>query len=231
MTSQPIILLHGALGSQAQLAALQKELESQYDVYSLDFEGHGDNRSNGDFNMDVFVQNVLDLIDDHKLNNAPIFGYSMGGYVALHLALLHPERVEKIITYGTKFDWKPETSAREVKMLDPGVIEEKVPKFAHHLQAIHGKDNWKTVLHKTADMMIGLGDEPPLTAESLSKIQQQVMIAIGTEDNMVSLEESEATAVSIKNGTLEILEEFVHPLERNDPQVMANLIKEYLEKT
>ena len=43
----------------------------------------------------------------------------MGGYVALHLALHHPERVQRIVTLGTKFRWDPVTAEREAARLDP----------------------------------------------------------------------------------------------------------------
>ena len=228
MPSNPLIMLHGALGSQAQLAALKKQLASQYEVYSLDFEGHGDNRSNGKFSMDVFAQNVISFMGEKDLSKTHIFGYSMGGYVALQLALLRPDLVDKVVTYGTKFDWQPETAAREVKMLNPEVIQEKVPKFAAHLEAVHGAENWKAVLKKTADMMIGLGNKPPLNADTLTQIHQQVLIGIGTNDNMVSVAESETTVASLKNGTLLPLEGFVHPIERNDSVVLAKVIDTYL---
>ena len=54
----------------------------------------------------------------------------MGGYVALQLANKHPKYVQKIITLGTKFAWDKETAAKEVKMLNPEKIEEKIPAFA-----------------------------------------------------------------------------------------------------
>ena len=228
MPSNPLIMLHGALGSQAQLAALKKELESQYEVYSLDFQGHGGNRSNDEFSMDVFAQNVISFMGEKDLGKTHIFGYSMGGYVALQLALLRPDLVDKVVTYGTKFDWQPETASREVKMLNPDVIQEKVPKFADQLEAMHGAENWKAVLKKTADMMIGLGNKPPLNADTLTQIHQQVLIGIGTNDNMVSVAESETTVASLKNGTLLPLEGFVHPIERNDSVVLAKVIDTYL---
>jgi pimeloyl-ACP methyl ester carboxylesterase len=51
----------------------------------------------------------------------------MGGYVALKTAVLHPGRIEAIVTLGTKFHWDPENASNEVRMLNPEKIEEKVP--------------------------------------------------------------------------------------------------------
>jgi pimeloyl-ACP methyl ester carboxylesterase len=57
----------------------------------------------------------------------------MGGYVALHLALEQPDRVEKVATLGTKFRWDPQTAARVAAHLDPDTIRAKVTRFADAL--------------------------------------------------------------------------------------------------
>ena len=109
-----LILLHGALGSEKQLHALKNEL-TNFNIYTLNFEGHGGRTINGSYSIDRFVQNVLDFMFANQLQNASFFGYSMGGYVALKLAAYHPEKVESIVTLGTKFNWTPEIAAAEVK--------------------------------------------------------------------------------------------------------------------
>ena len=47
------------------------------------------------------------------ITRADIFGYSMGGYVALHAARRHPERIGSIMTLGTKFAWDTPTAEKE----------------------------------------------------------------------------------------------------------------------
>ncbi|PQB05043.1 alpha/beta fold hydrolase [Aureitalea marina] len=228
MKLQPLLLLHGALGSKAQLAGIKKELDPHYEVHSMDFEGHGDKPSDRDFRMEHFTENVVSFLDEHNLGSVSIFGYSMGGYVALNLARQDPDRVKRIVTYGTKFDWRPETAAKEVKMLDPDLIQAKVPHFAAHLDTVHQGTNWKDVLSKTAKMMLALGENPPLTPSTLSKIDQPVLIGIGSEDNMVSLGESENTAATLKNGELKVLDRYKHPIEKNDPAILTNMISSFI---
>src|SRR5688572_10854421 len=152
-----ILLLHGALGAKSQLEPLKHLLQSTFDVHTLNFEGHGDRPSEKDYSMDLFAQNLKDYLDQHNLKNVLVFGYSMGGYVALRLAQKHPAYFEKIITLGTKFNWTPETAAKEVKMLDADKIQEKVPAFAHALSKLHSATDWRLVLKKTAAMMLDLG--------------------------------------------------------------------------
>ncbi|QTN39777.1 alpha/beta hydrolase [Cryomorphaceae bacterium] len=229
MNSLPhLLLLHGALGSEQQLTALRREMESSFNVHSLNFEGHGGSPSGRPFSMEGFVENVLAYLDANDLKSANIFGYSMGGYVALQLARSHPERVEKIVTYGTKLDWSPEASAKEVRMLNPDVIEEKVPKFAAHLKATHHPDHWRDVLAKTADMMLDLGQRPRLTNSTFAEVSCPVLVCIGSEDQMVTLAESQNAAEHLSQGTLLELNGYVHPIERVDSKALSKEVQAFL---
>lgn len=97
----------------------------------------------------------------------------MGGYVALWLAHQHPERVRKIVTLGTKFDWSPESARLEVKKLDAEKILEKVPAFALILETRHAPNDWKQLLSRTSTMMLALGSDPLLKDDHFPKIKLQ----------------------------------------------------------
>lgn len=221
--NQSIILLHGALGSAAQLKPLSEVLSSVDDVYSFHFEGHGSRPSDRPFSMDTFTENVIEFMDAKRIDKAHFFGYSMGGYVALTTALYHPERVGKIFTYGTKFDWTPESAAREVKMLDPEKILEKVPQFAQHLIVLHGEDNWKNLLTKTGEMMLELGNGKAFSDDQLRSIHAPVQLSIGTKDHMVSVDETVRIADLLPEAKLLVLQDWIHPVEKLD---ITHLIKE-----
>ena len=90
-----LILLHGALGCKDQLSDLKSRLNSDYDVHTLNFEGHGGVASDKSFAIDLFTQNVLDYCQSNGLKSVSLFGYSMGGYVALNLALKHSNVVKE----------------------------------------------------------------------------------------------------------------------------------------
>lgn len=134
-----LLLLHGALGAKSQFAEIQKSLANNFTVNSINFSGHGGKDIPSEpFSIELFANDVLNWLDDNKTNRINIFGYSMGGYVGLHLAKKNPETIGKVFTLATKFNWSEEISAREVKMLDSSKIKEKVPKFAGELKNRHG---------------------------------------------------------------------------------------------
>lgn len=229
MSENPLLLLHGALGSAEQLEPLQTHLAQHFIVHALKFSGHGGKPFAGDFSIALFADEVLTFLNQNEIEQANVFGYSMGGYVALHLAKQHPERVGKIFTLGTKFDWNPGTAEREVRMLNPTKIQEKVPAFADALAKRHQPNDWKVVITKTATMLQNLGNGAALNAEDFAKIQQPVTIGIGSQDNMVSLEESEATANLLPKGRLLLLSEFKHPIEQANFITLADAIELFIQ--
>ena len=212
----PLILLHGALGASSQLQPLEKILTDKgIKVFLLNFSGHGGvSFSANGFSIETFANDLLELLDENKIEQVNVFGYSMGGYVALWLAYLHPHRFEKIVTLGTKFDWSPGSAEKEIKKLNAEKIEEKIPAFAGLLQRPHAPNDWKVVLKKTADMMVALGNNPLLTEEVLKRIELPVKILLGDQDDMADLNFSKQVSAWLPNGTFELLQNTPHPIEK-----------------
>ena len=153
-----------------------------------------------------------------------VFGYSMGGYVAIYTEAMFPNSFEKIITLGTKFSWTPDIAAREVRMLQPEIIEEKVPKFAAHLAEMHAPNDWKTVMNATAEMMESMGENPPLDDVEISQIVCPVILTLGGKDNMVSYAETDAIKTKIPYAEFHSFENFEHPMEKVDLSVLGGFI-------
>jgi pimeloyl-ACP methyl ester carboxylesterase len=105
---QPIILLHGWINSwdvwrDSMIALAQTRT---YRVYALDFWGFGDSAKGSrsaasEFRIASYVEMVHQFMNALGMQKAPIFGHSMGGTVALQMALTHPERVDKVAVVGS----------------------------------------------------------------------------------------------------------------------------------
>jgi pimeloyl-ACP methyl ester carboxylesterase len=222
-----IILLHGALGAIEQFDELKSLLSDDYDVYDFNFSGHGGDISSEEFTLDLFVNDTLKYMQNSGIATAHIFGYSMGGYVALKFASLYPDKVEKLITLATKYKWNPEIAQKEIKMLNPDVIEEKVPKFAQALKNRHYPEDWKKVMMKTANFLESLGNNSQLDTESLKNICSEVLVCLGSEDNMVTHEESIEIAELLPKGNFMTIDGFKHPLESVNKIKLAEIIKAF----
>ncbi len=219
-----LLLLHGALGNKQQFKSLKDELSKTYKVYDLNFEGHGDNVSTKEFSMDLFTNNVIDFLNVQSIDTINIFGYSMGGYVALNMALKHPNKVSKIYTLGTKFNWDMASAEKEVSMLNPNIIQEKVPFFAEKLKTAHAPQDWKEVMNKTARMMINMAKGAKLLDSDFKQIPHPIVIGIGTLDKMVSLEESEHVSNLLPQAKLVQLKGGKHPIDKVDVGLLVEFI-------
>src|SRR5262245_23477139 len=114
----PLLLLHGAVSSSKQFDMLKPLLSDAFEIHALDFPGHGGNEIPSEpFSIPLFTESVLGYMDVKEIRDAFIFGYSMGGYVALSLAINYPERVRKVFTLATKFEWTEEIAMRETAQL------------------------------------------------------------------------------------------------------------------
>lgn len=224
----PILLLHGALGTRAQLQPLTVLLK-QHEVHSPNFSGHGDAGPAGnDLSIPLLAEETAAYLQNQGLPPVPVFGYSMGGYVALYLARHYPGTVSRVITLGTKYHWDTATAARELKMLDTGVIEQKVPAFATMLQERHAPHDWKQVVLATATLMQGLGDKPALASDDYTAIDIPCLLMLGDRDQMVSLQETLEVYKALPQAQLAVLPNTPHPIEKTDASLISVLVQRFL---
>jgi pimeloyl-ACP methyl ester carboxylesterase len=224
--SNPILLLHGALGALHQLDPLQQLLgKNGREVYSMNFSGHGGKSfSAHGFGIDEFASDVQSFLNENNLKRVDIFGYSMGGYVAVWLAHRSPDRVGRIITLGTKFDWDVASAQKEIAKMNADKILEKIPAFARILETRHAPNDWKELLSKTKDMMLALGVNPMITHDLAKKMDHRVSVLLGDLDDMADRSFSESIAQAFPNGTFQLMTNTSHPIEKVDINELARLI-------
>ncbi|MEZ6317214.1 MAG: alpha/beta hydrolase [Phycisphaerales bacterium] len=99
-----VVLIHGYLGSAADWATspVTARLAETHRVVAIDVRGHGhsDRSANPDDHGDEAVTDVVRLLDHLHVDRADVVGYSMGGCIALRLAVLHPDRVDEVVVGG-----------------------------------------------------------------------------------------------------------------------------------
>lgn len=222
---QKVIILHGALGSAKQFEIIQEGLKDNFEVYLFDFDGHGNANPTKHMSIEIFAENLLSFVEKNELQDALVFGYSMGGYVALYLQTLHPNLFQSIITLGTKLNWSVESAEKEVQMLNVDKIKEKVHAFASYLEKIQAPTNWELMMNQTVELMLQLGNKPLLTSENLNKISIPVTLCLGEMDKMVTREETQWAADAINNSNFKRLEGVQHPIQQIDSKVIIDLIK------
>ena len=93
----PVVLLHGLFGAGGNLGALARALQGSFAVYSLDLPNHG--RSDWLQRADLAAMSdcLRQWMDEQQLPRASFVGHSLGGKVAMQLALAHSSRVAALI--------------------------------------------------------------------------------------------------------------------------------------
>lgn len=215
-----LLLLHGALGTRQQLAALSAVLPGVR-TRTLEFRGHGERAIPEEgLSMEVFVQDIEIALDEAGWEEVHLFGYSMGGYAALLFASRFPERVSSVVTLGTKLQWDREGLDRERRLLDPQKMTEKVPQFVLDLLTWHGPGRWEQLVHATASLITGLHEHPPLTPEVLGRITMPTLLCVGDRDRTAVPEHTLEAARLMPHASTLVLPNTQHPFDAVDLNVL-----------
>ena len=102
----PLVLLHGGLFDiDQQFGEVLPALAATRQVIAADFQAHGrTNDIDRALTSAGLASDVVGLLEHLEVARADVFGFSVGGAVALHLAIRHPELVRKVIVSSASFN-------------------------------------------------------------------------------------------------------------------------------
>lgn len=189
---EPIILLHGNGENSDYFQHQIDEFSQYYHVYAIDTRGHGKTpRGVMPFTIRQFADDLLEFMNEQKIEKAHILGFSDGGNIAMIFAIKYPERVDRLILNGANMS--PEGVKRTVQI--PIEIGYKIAtKFSKKSDAA-----------KTNAEMLGLMvNDPNLTPDDLAKIQAKTLVIAGTND-VIKKEHSIQIVKSIPSAKLAFL--------------------------
>ncbi|EGM67985.1 2-succinyl-6-hydroxy-2,4-cyclohexadiene-1-carboxylate synthase [Shewanella sp. HN-41] len=97
-----LVLLHGFLGTKADWLPLMPKLSQHFHCVCLDLVGHGDNQPSlpapeMEEGFSFCVQDIIARLDRLNISQFHLYGYSLGGRIALHLAKTHPQRLLSLL--------------------------------------------------------------------------------------------------------------------------------------
>ncbi|MBW3567694.1 MAG: alpha/beta hydrolase [Proteobacteria bacterium] len=176
----PLIVLHGAYMNIPSMGAIIPKLAKTHKVYALEFQGHG---RTTDIDRPITYPNLADdvaaFMDTLGIEQADVFGYSMGAAAGLQLAIRHPEKVRKLVAASVAYDfngWQP--AFREfIPQMNVEMFLE-MP-FAEEYRALApNPDGFPALVEK----LIALEKEPMAWEADVKAMKTPVLIIAGDAD-------------------------------------------------
>lgn len=107
---RPVLFLPGLGGNHRAFTGIQKVLSTRFQTFAIDPRDTGHSpRTDYEYFLPQMAEDVLNLMDDHQLNEVNVVGHSMGGMIAQHLALLAPQRIRSMVLmscHAKNYPWK-----------------------------------------------------------------------------------------------------------------------------
>lgn len=93
----PLVILHGLFGSLDNWQTLARQYAEHYTVFIIDLRNHGKSPHVDSHTYDEMAADIAHFMSDHWVFGARVIGHSMGGKVAMRLALDYPEQVQQLV--------------------------------------------------------------------------------------------------------------------------------------
>lgn len=191
-TGRPVLLLHGGtVNFQANYAAfgwVRSLTDAGFQVIGLDFRGHGQSAKPHEvsaYGAEVFVRDVLALLDHLQMARVSVVGYSLGSVIALHLLKTAPQRLTRAVLMATGdglIGHPPHDFATLLPALSQVLERDSYPRdLPKHLAAY-----WNFVQMTGGDRAalraLAQAPFPPLTAAAAAAIAVPTLVLSGELD-------------------------------------------------
>jgi pimeloyl-ACP methyl ester carboxylesterase len=157
-TGEPLILLHGGLGSTGAVAGILGQLSKHRQAIAVDLYGHGRTAlTDRPIHTESMADDVAALIRFLGIEKADLMGYSLGAGVSLRVTIRHPSLVGKLAVVSTVFKrdgWFPEVLAAMDKM-GPAAAEMMKPSPLYQLYAriAPRPEDWTALVTRIAEAL------------------------------------------------------------------------------
>ena len=214
--SPALILLHGN-GEDLHIFDPQIRYFSQYyKVVAMDTRGHGQStRGTASFDFYTFDGDLIQVLDALQISKAHIAGFSDGAIIALHAALIAPERIASMILLGVNYNAKGIRLIPRLMILLAYICLSAISPFSAKKRK--RKEIWGLMVH-----------HPTLTLHEISRITIPSFVVTGGKD-MVSQRHNDEISRAITCSKRFIVPGGDHFWMLKKPEVFQQCVMEFLQ--
>jgi pimeloyl-ACP methyl ester carboxylesterase len=257
---EPVILVHGFGGKKESWIAQTEPLARYFKVVRFDNRGAGkSDRPDGPYTMDVFADDINELLDFLEIEKSHIIGWSLGGMIVQNFILKYPQRVNKMVLINTNYGTPDESGAEAYKNMrlqglkavqeDPvkafwqGIRTDYHIKFRKQLEAEPSK-KWYG-LWSVDDLIQESITDPPTekdviaqgkaigthhTFDRLHEIKNETLLITSSHDRITPQSVMVEMHEKIPNSTLKTIDKAGHASPRSRAPEINQIIIEFLKK-
>ena len=224
----PLVVLHAALGStRLETDRLARRWARDFRVYALDFMAHGasDPFPDRPLHLGDFTANVVALLDTVGLETTHLFGFSMGGSVALDVARRHPGRLRRLAVHAHNVQWSEDEVATMTAFMQRG-LDDPAGFWARRLAETHGS-GWEHLVARMIAFTRPLARQH-MADEALTAISGPTLCSVGDRDRFFGLRHTLRLFDTLPDARLAVLPGVDHAIQSADPDGLAALVRSHL---
>lgn len=226
---EPLLLLHGGLGSLVDFNTLLDGLPPELRCIGIDFRGHGRSTLGSEaLSYALYERDVLQVLDHLGVARCSLLGFSDGGIVALRLAARYPDRVRALVTVGAQ--WRLDAGGPVEQMLRGLTAElwtEMAPDSVRHYQAVNPEPG----LPRLIEALIGLwtdGTAAGYPGPAVARIQAPCLLVRGDGDPLLSLRELADLQARLEAAHVFNVPFAGHEVHRDAPGSLLPVLRQFL---
>ena len=231
----PLVLIHGAGGTHLSWPSQLRRLPG-YRVYSPDLPGHGKSKGHGLQSIAAYGKAAAAWIQDLALPKVFLAGHSMGGAIALWLALHHPELIRGLVLVSTGAKLPVNLSLIEelaTQVGFPTAVDKIIGwSFSPRIEPAL-IDNVKTQMLKNRPSVLAgdfrACDKFDLIPD-LGEVQAPTLVLVGDEAKMTPERFAEGLADGIPGAELAVIRGAGHMLPLEQPDQVTSVVRDFLAR-
>jgi pimeloyl-ACP methyl ester carboxylesterase len=253
----PILCLHGHPGSSGSLSVFTDHLSQHYQTIAPDLRGYGKSRFSKRFRMQDHLSDLTALLDQYQIEECLLLGWSLGGILALELALANPKRFKGLIliasaarpfgdhppirwydlvftgisglinTVKPGWQWNIETFGK--RSLFRYLIQQQTPQAYNYIASCGTPAYLQTsrAAEKALFEALGMGYN---RLKDLEILEMPCLVLAGSSDRHITSRSSQETAEHLKNCTWKCYPDTAHLFPWEIPEQVLEDIDRWLEK-